>query len=149
MSDLKSARTLMEIDNVDSKDSDEKEPKIDMYIANVESYLISEAEKAFPPEQVAKWLTALDLASCESCVTVERSRQEMRMIPGVPRDQKWVRVEPIENLPLEKLEKMASDASLSFRREKDGHLIVYSADDAAVKTFIKKISKPNGDIRSS
>ena len=52
------------------------------------------------------------------------------------------RVEPIDNLPVEKLEQRATEANLVFRREKDGCLIVYGTDEA-VKGFIKKISKPN------
>lgn len=148
MSDLKSARTLMQVENVDLKDRGETEPKIDQYLANVEAYLISEAETNFEPEKVEKWLTAMDLASCETCITVEPQKQEMRMIPGVPRDQKWIRVTPIASLPVEKLEKMATEDGLGSRREKDGHLIVYGSDQA-VKGFIKKISKPNGERNAS
>jgi hypothetical protein len=144
LSDLKSARTLMQIQGVESKDRGETEPKIDQYLAMVEAYLVTEAEKRFDAEKVDKWLTALDLASCESCVTVVKEKEEMRMIPGIPRDQKWIRVEPIENLPVEKLEQLAADANLGFRRDNDGHLIVFGSDEA-VKNFVKRISKPNGN----
>ena len=140
LGDLKSARTLMQIEKADTKGVGETEPKIDEYLGMVEAYLITEAEKNFPPEKVEKWLTALDFASCESCVTIVEEKEEMRMIPGIPRDQKWIRVEPIEALPIEKLEKMATEAKLGFKREKDGHLIVYGSDEA-VKGFVKKISK--------
>jgi hypothetical protein len=143
MSDLHSARTLLKIEKAYPRGRGETEPKIDQYLGSVEGYVLTEASKHFPEEKVAKWLAALDLASCESCVTVVEAKEEMRMIPGVPRDQKWIRVEPIESLPVEKLEQMATDTKLGFRREKDGHLIVYGADEA-VKSFIKKISKPNG-----
>ena len=142
MSDLKSARTLMKIEKADPRSKGETEPKIDQYLRSVEAYIITEAGKQFDAEKVGAWLSALDLASCESCVTVVDEKEEMRMIPGVPRDQKWIRVEPIESLPIEKLEHMATEAKLGFRREKDGHLIVYGSDEA-VKGFIKKISKPN------
>ena len=142
MSDLKSARTLMKIEKADPRGRGETEPKIDEYLGSVEAYVMTEAGKQFGQEKVEKWLAALDLASCESCVTVVDEKEEMRMIPGVPRDQKWIRVEPIESLPIEKLERMATEAKLGFRREKDGHLIVYGSDEA-VKGFIKKISKPN------
>lgn len=140
MADLKSARTLMKIQKADSADKGETEPRIEMYLYNVETYLMSEADRLFPPEKVEKWLTALDLASCESCITVEAPKEENRMIPGIPRDQKWIRVEPIERLPVERMEEMATEAKLSFRREKDGRLIVYGSDEA-VKGFIKEISK--------
>ncbi len=147
LSDLKSARTLMKIEHVDSNGRGETEPRIDLYLANVESYLVTEAERNFPSENVEKWLTALDLASCETCVTVEPTRPEMRMIPGVPRDQKWIRVEPIDSLPLQKLERIAAECGLGSRREKDGHLVAYGSDEA-VKSFVKIISKPNGNKTS-
>lgn len=141
LSDLKSARTLIKIQGTDTKGIGETEPRIDQYLSKAEAYLITEAEKSVAPEKVQKWLTALDIASCETCVKVIDTKEEMQMIPGVPRDQKWIRVEPIENLPLEKLEKLASDAKLSSRRDNDGHLIVFGSDEA-VKGFIKKISRP-------
>jgi hypothetical protein len=139
MSNLKSARTLMKVEKVDSKDQGETDPKIDQYISSVEAYAITEANRHFPGEKVDKWLTALDLASCDTCVTIEKPKEEKRFIPGVPRDQKWIRVEPINSLPIEKLEKMATENKLSFQRDKDGHLIVYGTDEN-VKIFVKKMT---------
>jgi hypothetical protein len=143
MSDLKSARTLMKLEKATGKGMGETEPKIDKYLRNVEAYVISEADKLLLPEKVQKWLTALDIASCDSCVAVKEPKEEMRMIPGVPRDQKWIRVEPIGSLPIEKLEQMATDSKLGFRKDNDGHLIVHGAEET-VKEFIKKMSFPNG-----
>jgi hypothetical protein len=142
MSNLKSARTLMKIERADPRSKGETEPKIDVYLSSVEAYVMTEASKQFGAEKVEKWMAALDLASCETCVTVVEEKEEMRFIPGVPRDQKWIRVEPIASLPLEKLEQMANESKLGFRREKDGHLIVYGSDEA-VKGFVKKMTKPN------
>jgi hypothetical protein len=139
MSDLKAARTLLVVEKVDLKGKGATDPQIDQYLNNVESYVVTEAEKRFPPEKVKKWLTELDLASCESCVTIVAPKEEMRMIPGIPRDQKWIRVEPIATLSSEKLEKMAEATNLSVRKEKDGHLVVYGADKD-VKEFVKKMT---------
>jgi len=139
MSDLKSARTLMKIEKADPRGRGETEPKIDEYLGSVEAYVVSEASKLLPAEKVEKWLTALDLASCETCVTVEEAKDE-RFVPGVPRDQKWVRVEPIASLPSEKIEQLVGETHLSFRKEKDGHLIVYG-DGTDIKLFIKKMSQ--------
>ncbi len=138
MSNLKSARTLMKVEKIDPKDQGETDPKIDQYISSVEAYAITEASKHFPGEKVDKWLTALDIASCDTCVAIEEPK-EMRFIPGAPRDQKWIRVEPISSLPIEKLEKMATENKLGFKREKDGHLMVYGTDEN-VKTFVKKMT---------
>jgi hypothetical protein len=142
MTDLKSARTLLQIEKADPRGRGETEPKIDEYIGSVEAYVMTEAAKHFAAEKVDKWMTELDLASCDSCFTVEEEKEEMRFITGVPRDQKWIRVEPIANLPIEKLEKLATETKLGYRREKDGHLIVYGTQEN-IKEYVKKMTKPN------
>jgi hypothetical protein len=139
MSDLKSARALLQIEKADPKGRGETEPKIDQYFGSVEAYIITEAAKHFAADKVEKWMSALDLASCDSCVTLVEEKEEMRFIPGVPRDQKWIRVEPIASLPIEKLEKMATEIKLGFKREKDGHLIVYGSQED-IKSFVKKMT---------
>ncbi len=140
LSDLKSARILMNIEKADARGRGETEPKIDEYLGNVEAYVITEAGNQFTAEKVEKWLTELDLASCESCISVVEAKEEMRMIPGVPRDQKWIRVEPIDSLPTEKLEQMATDVKLNFRREKNGRLIVYGSQEH-IKDYLKKMTE--------
>ena len=143
LSDLKSARTLMKVEQADQKGHGETSPKIDEYLAGVEAYLVTEAGKCFPAEKVDEWLRRLDLASWDSCAIVEDEKEETRFIPGLPRDQKWIRLEPIAGFPIPKLEQMATETHLSFREEKDNHLTVYGTAEA-IKEFIKKISKPNG-----
>ncbi len=140
MSDLKAFRTLMIVEKVDPQGHGATEPRIDEYIRKVEAYAISEAEKLFPPEKVQDWLTALEKAGCETCVPPKQPKEEIRMIPGVPRDKKGVRVTPIKTLPIEKLEEMATENNLTSRRDKDGHLIVYG-DDKDVKDFVKRMTK--------
>jgi len=140
LTDLKSARTLMKVEKADARGGGETEPKIDQYLGNVEAYVITEAGNQFPTEKVEKWLKELDLASCDSCITIVKEKEEMRMIAGIPRDQKWIRVEPIESLPLEKLEQMATDTKLGFRREKDGRLIVYGSPDC-IKSYLRKMTE--------
>ncbi len=146
MSDLKSARTLMQIESEKPRGHvGENEPKIDQYIANVESYVVSEAEKLFSREQVEIWLTKLDLATCDSCVTVVKPKQDSKFIAGVPRNQRWVRVEPIPSLPKETLQKMIKETNLSLREDEDGHLIAYG-DEKDVKAFVKKMTAKNGKV---
>jgi hypothetical protein len=141
LSDLKAARALMNIAQADSGGMGETAPRIEEYLGNVEGYVLAEAERWFAPEQVSCWLEALAVASCMACVPSQKQEEErMRMVPGVPRDQKWVRVEPIAGLPVEKLERLASEMGLGFRRESSGRLVVYGSDEA-VKGFIRRVSK--------
>src|SRR3989304_8857760 len=99
LNDLKSAKVLITVMNADEKDRGETAPKIDEYLGNVEAYLVTEAQKAFPPEKVDEWLRRLGEASCETCTT--EVKKESRFISGLPRDQKWIRVKPLNSLPME------------------------------------------------
>ena len=141
MSDLKSAKTMIKL--MDSDDGrGEIGPRVEQYLASVEAYLVTEAEKSFPSERLDEWLRRLGASSCDVCVGQPKpaAEEESRFIPCLPRDQKWVRVKPIVSLPREKLEELAKESGLSFRVEKDGHLIVFGkAED--IRKFVKKMTE--------
>jgi hypothetical protein len=135
MNDLKSARTMIKIVNVDASRG-ETAQKAEEYLGNVESYLVTEAQKEFAPEYIDEWLRRLEEASCEIC---EEEGEEPRFISGLPRDQRWIRVEPLASLPLEKLKQLAKESNLSCSVQEDGRLLVYGkAED--IKGFVKKMT---------
>lgn len=137
LTDLKSARVLMRVEGADRKSYGETAPKIEEYLSSVEAYLITEAQKALPQEQIDKWLRSLEAASCETCSICE---EETRFVSDFPRDQKWIRVEPLANIPLKKIKQFADETNLSCREEKDGHLTVFGSNKD-IKDFVKKIAK--------
>jgi hypothetical protein len=145
MNDLKSAKVLMKIMDASDKDRGETAPKIEQYLGSVEAYLVTEAQKVFAPARIDAWLRRLEAASCDTCQTcgVEREvkeKAEVKFITGVPRDQKWIRVEPLASLPLEKLRELAEKQQLSSRLEGDGRLLVYGrAED--IREFVKKMTE--------
>jgi hypothetical protein len=142
MSDLKSAKTMIKIIDAAHEGRGEIGPKVEQYLASVEAYLITEAEKAFSPERLDEWLRRLQVSSCDVCAGQPKSTaaEESRFVPGLPRDKKWVRVTPITSLPTEKLKQLADESNLSVKPEKDTHLIVYGkAED--IKQFIKKMTE--------
>ncbi len=147
MSDLKSAKTMIKLmDNHEGQS--EIDPRVEQYLANVEAYVITEAQKLFTSEQIDSWLRRLEASSCDVCrdQPKEQTKEESRFIPGVPRDKRWVRVMPIPSLPQERLEQLAVESGLSFKEEKDGHLVVFGEAEK-VKEFLKqmtaKVSKIN------
>ena len=152
MSDLKSAKTMIMLIDAAEEGRGEIGPKIEQYLASVEAYLMTEAQKWFPSERIDEWLRRLQGSSCDVCAGQPKStpeEKESRFVPGLPRDQKWVRVTPITSLPPEKLKQLAEESSLSVKPEKNNHLIVYGkAED--IKDFIKKMtqqaSKSEGEI---
>jgi hypothetical protein len=107
----------------------------------VEAYLITEAQKIFEPARIDEWLRRLEEASCSTCaVREEEGKEKAEFVSGVPRDQKWIRVEPITTLPLEKLKQLAEKQNLSSRLQEDGRLLVYGkAED--IKAFVKEMTE--------
>ncbi len=142
LSDLKSARSLI---GVEKGGRSETEPKIDEYLSNVEIFVMSEANKQFSAEKVEGWIVALNASSCCTCtcetctVQEEEGKREDRFVTGVPRDQKWVRVQPIEGLDAEKIVQMATQAGLSAKREANQNVVVYGQPEA-VKGFIRNVT---------
>jgi hypothetical protein len=144
MSDLKSAKVLMKIMDASEKDLGKTAPKIEQYLGSVEAYIITEAQKTFAPARIDAWLRRLEEASCDTCQICEvgevKEKAEAKFITGVPRDKKWIRVEPLASLPAERLKQLAGETSLSFREEKDGHLTVYGSAEN-IKSFVKKMTE--------
>jgi hypothetical protein len=142
MNDLKSAKTLIKLTDADSRGQGEIRPKIEQYFSAVEAYVVTEAQKSFPAEKIDEWLRRLEGSSCAVCGPETKSvpEQEERFVPGLPRDQKWVRVTPIASLRKEKLEELARDSGLSVKPERDGHLIVFGTLEG-IKEFVKKMTK--------
>jgi hypothetical protein len=142
MNDLKSAKTLIKLTEADSHGQGEIGPKIEQYLSAVEAYVVTEAQKSFPAEKIDEWLRRLESSFCEVCGPQTKSapEQEQRFVPGLPRDQKWVRVTPIVSLPKEKLEELAHDSGLSVKPERDGHLLVYGTSEG-IKEFVKRMTK--------
>lgn len=139
MTDLKAAKTMIRLMDAETGKG-ELASQTEQYLRNVESYLITEAQKHFPPERIDEWLRRLDEATVETCECLkEKVKEESRFIPGLPRDQKWVRVMPITSLPSEKLKQLADDSSLSLKTEKDGHIIAYGRPED-VREFVKKMT---------
>jgi hypothetical protein len=139
MNDLKSARTMIKLSSVDESRG-EISQKVEEYLGSVEAYLVTEAQKHLAPEYLDAWLRRLEEATCDVCGTEEKVKEESKFISGVPRDQKWIRVEPLASLPVEKLQQFAKETSLSSRIQEDGRLLVYGkAED--IREFVKKMTE--------
>jgi hypothetical protein len=141
MNDLKSAKTLINILKADPCRIDTSQ-KIEAYLLNLESYLVSEGQKKLGAKYVEEWLRQLDEAS-QKPREEEVAEEETRFIPGLPRDQKWIRVKPTAELTLEKIEALAKEVNLSFNVQNDGYLLVFGEDER-IKEFVKKMATKYG-----
>lgn len=134
MSDLKNARTVINILKAEP-DREETVQRIEEYLRNVESYLVSEGQNRFGTEYVDEWLKRVDDAGTKA---VDEEKEES-FVPGLPRQQKWLRITPSAELPLEKLKAFAENLSLSYTVQPDGCLLVFG-EEKAIKDFVKKIA---------
>lgn len=136
---LRAARSMIKLTSMEDSRG-EVSQKAEEYLASVEAYLITEAQNAFGSEKTDEWLRRLEEASGKIC----EEPKEDKFITGVPRDQKWVRVEPIANLPTERIQQIAKEHDLTVKPQNNGRLVVFGQPED-IKQFLKAIAlqKPN------
>jgi hypothetical protein len=139
INDLRSAKSMLEIST--EKDSGEFLGKIQECLDNVQAYLTGQIEKTFGAQAADDFLRQLEEATtqtCQSCQPKQANHKDT-FIYGVPRDQKWIRVEPIEGLSAEKLTQIACQKNLSIKPQQDGKLVVYGTPKD-LKDFVKEMT---------
>ncbi|MGC9345807.1 MAG: DUF2096 family protein [Candidatus Bathyarchaeales archaeon] len=139
MNNLRSAKTLINVLRADPSRIDTGQ-RVEEYLRNVESYLVSEGQKRFGAEYVEGWLKRVDEAVKK---VLEEEEEKARFIPGLPREQKWIRVKPSAELSVEKLKALADELSLSCDVQSDGCLLVYG-EGGCIKDFVKKMATKYG-----
>jgi hypothetical protein len=137
MVDLKSAKMLINVFCADQKNHEELSPKIEMLLANVESFLVTEGQKAFSQHRVDGWLKRLERANVEAVLD---ECEEPRFVLGMPRDQRWICVKPVGNLTFEKLKCLALESNLRVKSGENGDLVVFGNSEG-IKEFVKKMTE--------
>ena len=137
--DLRSARTMMQVLKADPKRA-ENIPTIEMYLGNVESYLIFEAHQKFGEKFAEEWMQKIQDARRASDADEEPLESSSKFVAGVPRDQKWIRVQVSDETPKNEIEKLAEECGLSTKIQSDCHMLVFG-DDSSIKLFIQKTSE--------
>lgn len=140
VNDLRSAKLLIQLSCTDGSHG-ETISKTEEILANVEVSLMSEAEKFLGATAVDQWLRRLDEAgaTCTVCAEKPKPKPQAEFVTGFPRDQKWVRVEPIDNLSARRIEQLAQQQSLAVKPLKDGRLMVFGQPND-IKAFVKAMT---------
>jgi hypothetical protein len=136
MEDLRAAKSMIKLACVEGKGSGEAIQKAEELTANVEAYLINEVQTIFGPDLADQWLRRLEEANAETC---DEPKSDDQFVTGVPRDQKWVRVEPIDTLSTERIQQIAKEQNLTVNSQKDGRLVVFGKPES-IKAFLKKMT---------
>jgi len=139
ISNLRYARTLINVLKADPSHL-ETGQKVEGLLFSVESHLVSEGQKKFGTEYVEDWLQRLDEASRQAVDEVE---EETRFVSGIPRGQKWIRVKPSIELPVEVLKALADESNVICSMQRDGLLLVYG-EEGCIRIFVKKMTAKFG-----
>jgi hypothetical protein len=132
LNDLRSAKLMIKISESEGSRGD-ADQKVEEYLGSVESSLINEAQKNFSSGVVDHWLRRIEEANAE---TGQEKIEENAFVTGVPRYQKWVRIEPHGNFTSERVKQMVKENNLSVNEQKDGRLVVYGQSEN-IKVFLK------------
>ncbi len=111
--------------------------KAEELLANVEAYVATEGQRVFGEAKVDAWLKNLEEANLEVCAE-PHAAEEGKYVTGVRRDQKWVRIEPIDDLPVERINALAAEEKLEIKPQKDGKILVQGSAEN-IKRLIKKM----------
>ena len=135
MNDLRSAKTIIQILKADPT-SVETISRIEKYLRNIESYVISTGEEL--NKTIAEnWLKKLKDKKMEK---TEKINEKTTFIHGIPRNEKWVRIKISTVVIPENLKKIAKANNLTYKKQKNDHIIVHG-DPKNIKKMIKTITE--------
>jgi len=145
MEDLRAAKTMIEVLRADQSRV-ENIPSIELYLGNVESYLIFEAQKKFGSEFVDEWMQKIKEARLAKAAE-EGAKPSSKFVPGLPRGQKWVRVQVSKETPEKEIKKLAEEIGLSSKVQTNGYMLVYGEDEK-LKLFVKKTAEKLSSVKA-
>ncbi|MCX8170435.1 MAG: DUF2096 family protein [Candidatus Bathyarchaeota archaeon] len=135
INDLRSAKVILEILKVD-RSQPENISRLEDCLSNVEVYVLTAARGKFGEKYVENILRRL------YSMEVEKSGEEMRLFfhPGLPRDEKWIRVKITDETPLEVLESIAGELGLKLEAESGRYVLVHGGEKE-LKDFVRRVSE--------
>lgn len=137
MKDLRSAKTMIQILKTDQTHV-ENLPRIEMYLGDLESYLIFSAQQKFGSSYVDQWLKKLERARKEICE--EGKPGVSRFVPGLPRSGRWVRIKVYDEIPQKDIERLAEENKLLCKMQANGYLLV-CGDVEKIKAFVVQMKE--------
>jgi hypothetical protein len=139
--DLRAAKTMIQVLRADPTRT-ENIPSIEMFLGNVESYLVFTGQQKFGIEFEKRWMDKLREARKTLQKETEESILEPRskFIPGIPRGKKWVRVQVSDDTPRSNIEALAGQLGLLTKTQEDDYVLIYGEEDK-LKLFLQKVGE--------
>ncbi|MCZ2856579.1 MAG: DUF2096 family protein [Candidatus Bathyarchaeota archaeon] len=144
MADLRAAKTMINVLNADPTKK-ENVSSIEKYLRNVESHLIFAAQTKFGSEFMNRWMDRFREA-WEKPDAGTPTGAASKFVPGLPRGQRWVRVQVSTETPKEEVEKLAKESGLACKMQDDGYMLIYGEGDK-LKHFIRRTAVKLGDAK--
>lgn len=135
--DLRSAKTMMQILKSDPTHI-ENILRIENYLRTVESYAVLIAQEKFGTRFVERWLRKLEKA--KKTKTTGEEEAIPRLVPRIPRDKNYVRVQISNDTPREDVESLVKENKLSYKMQKNGYMLIYGNGES-IKSFVKKMAE--------
>lgn len=137
MRDLRSAKIMIEILKVD-RSRLENVQRIEEYLSNVESYLLSAARRKFGERYAEDWMEKV--VEAQKSVQLFEKEPSLKFPVGVQRDRRWVRVKPSTEIPTSRIKQLSEKIGLEVRTQENGLVLVYG-EESKVKRFIDELAQ--------
>jgi hypothetical protein len=132
--DLRAAKSMITLSCMEG--SGETMQKAEELFTVVSAYLVAESQKRFDEHKVDVWIKRLEAAN--STCMVPAAVQD-KFVMGIPKDQRWVRIEPAGTLTAERIKQLAEKQGMQVKPQNGGKLVVYGQPEN-LKAFIKKVA---------
>jgi hypothetical protein len=100
------------------------------------------AQSKFGQAFTEEWMERIQTAR-GSKAEDEKPSSSSKFVPGLPRGQKWVRVQVTKDTSEKEIKQLAEDAGLFSRLQDDGYILV-CGEDEKLKLFLKKSTERFG-----
>jgi hypothetical protein len=146
MEDLRAAKSLIQVSRAKPQHIEDS-TQIEVYLNNIEFYLIPKAQEKFGQTFADEWMKKLEKARKEAPEEATGSSIS-KFLPGMPRDTPWVRVKTLEDIKQEVVKALANESGLRTSDKEPGYLLVYGEQEK-LKTFMKKMTERFRGARKS
>jgi hypothetical protein len=134
--DLKSAKTLMTIKDIDPLSQINAE--VEDLLRRTEIALISDAESQLGKNYADKWLIRIQEAKSKE--PEEIHKRKIGFVTGIPKGEDWVRVRVSELIDMLDLVQVSSSLGLAYRKENKETIIIHGSPEK-IKVFMRQLTE--------